>query len=158
MAAAEEYKSSHSGATIDEVVTKFPSHADRHSLEGDDPILPADIGAAELGSDGKVKADQASSSLVWIETAGSTTLQATDMGKTLVCNHTGAITITIPSGLPAGSEVELIRWNSGTVTVSPGSGVELRSANNLRSIADQYGSVGLKQITTNIWVLTGSLA
>lgn len=156
--AAEEYKSSHSGATIDDVVSKFPSHADRHFLEGEDPITPADIGAAGLNTAGKVLPSQASSALAWIETAGTTALQASNMGQTLVCNHTGAITITIPSGLPLYSEVELIRWNTGAVSVAPGTGVTLYSANSLRSIANRYGSVGLKQIATNIWVLTGDLA
>jgi len=155
MAASEEYKSSHTGATIDDVVTKFPSHASRHSRTGEDPLLPTDIGAPSLDENGKVRADQASSYPVVI--TASTTLLEEHMGRPLVCNSSSPIILTIPSGLPADSEVEIIRYGTGAVTVTPASGVTLVSVNNLRGISDQYGSAGMKQLSTNVWLLTGQL-
>lgn len=114
-------------------------------------------GIATLNSGGKVVASQACSALAWIETSGATTLTESNMGQTLICNHASDITITVPTGLPLNSEVELIRWNTGAVSISPASGVTLYSANDLRNIANRYGAAGLKHIATNIWVLTGDL-
>lgn len=114
-------------------------------------------GIATLNSGGKVVASQACSALAWIETSGATTLTESNMGQTLICNHASDITITVPTGLPLNSEVELIRWNTGAVSISPASGVTLNSANGLRNIANRYGAAGLKHIATNIWVLTGDL-
>lgn len=114
-------------------------------------------GIATLNSGGKVVASQACSALAWIETSGATTLTESNMGQTLICNHASDITITVPTGLPLNSEVELIRWNIGAVSISPASGVTLHSANDLRNIANRYGAAGLKHIATNIWVLTGDL-
>lgn len=55
--------------------------------------------------------------------SGDRTLAAGDTGKTLLV--TAAATITIPTGLPVGFIVMLIRTGSGAVAITPAGGVTL---------------------------------
>jgi hypothetical protein len=95
------------------------------------------------------------------------TLALADEGKVLRVNPTTAadnITITVPPNSGAGSvafpidtEIAIVRYNSGTVTIVAGSGVTINSKNGDNEISGQYGSVALKKIATDEWVLVGSL-
>jgi hypothetical protein len=95
------------------------------------------------------------------------TLALADEGKVLRVNPTTAaddITITVPPNSGAGSvafpidtEIAIVRYNSGTVTIVAGSGVTINSKNGNNEISGQYGSVALKKVATDEWVLVGSL-
>jgi hypothetical protein len=93
------------------------------------------------------------------------TLALGDEGKVLRVNPTTAadnITITIPKNsavaFPVDTEIAIVRYNSGTVSIAPVDGdVTLQSANAERKIRNRYASVALKKIGTNEWVLVGSL-
>ena len=88
-----------------------------------------------------------------------------DEGKVLRVNPTTAaddITITIPKNsavaFPVDTEIAIVRYNSGTVSIAPVDGdVTLQSANAERKIKNRYGSVALKKVATDEWVLVGSL-
>ena len=155
---AENYTSAHTGAAIDEVVTKFPSHHARHAIGGEDELAPADIGAAALDTNSKVSPAQAASYIV--DVSASKTLALTDAGT--FQRVTAAATITIPANasvaFPVGTEIEVCRYGSGAVQIANALGVTIYSANNLKSIAMQYATIGLKQVETDIWLLSGSLA
>ena len=98
-----------------------------------------------------------------VSVTGSTTLGATHAGKFINANSTSAITITIPAGttIPVGSEIEIWRGNSGTVTITgastavyvyiPGNSAAVVLSNNQVSIGDQYASVTLKHIASGYW-------
>jgi hypothetical protein len=92
------------------------------------------------------------------------TLALADEGKVLRVNPTTAadnITITVPPNgdvaFPVDTEIAIVRYNSGTVTIVAGSGVTIRSKNDDVLISGRYGSVALKKIGTDEWVLVGSL-
>jgi hypothetical protein len=93
------------------------------------------------------------------------TLALADEGKVLRVNPTTAadnITITIPKNsavaFPVDTEIAIVRYNSGTVSIAPVDGdVTLQSANAERKIKNRYGSVALKKVATDEWVLVGSL-
>ena len=74
-------------------------------------------GVATLDSNGKVTANQASSSIMVID--ANTTLSASHLGKFLNASSASAITITIPnsSDIPVGSEIEIYHHGSGAVYV-----------------------------------------
>ena len=155
---ADNYTSAHTGATIDDVVTKFPSHASRHAIGGADELAPADIGAAALDTNSKVSPAQAASYIV--DVSASKTLTLTDAGT--FQRVTAAATLTIPAhasvAFPVGTEIEVCRYGSGAVQIANALGVTIYSANNLKSIAMQYATISLKQVETDIWLLSGSLA
>jgi len=95
------------------------------------------------------------------EQTGDYTLVLADKGKVIRVNSSSNRTITIPLNssvaFPIDTEIALIRYGSGTVSISPTSGVTLNSVASNRKVKDQYGSCALKKIGTDEWVLVGSL-
>ncbi len=129
--------------------------------DGSGGVSAAAEGTDYIGAEnGKVKPERASALRDTL--AASATLALSNAGKLLLCSSTGTITITIPADetvdFPINTEIEILRWNTGTVTVSPASGVTLYSAESMRSIAERWACVCVKKIDTNLWLLTGYLA
>lgn len=84
------------------------------------------------------------------------TLSASDAGKVL--RVTAAATITLPSGLPVGFNVEIIQEGTGQVTFAAGSGVTLRQRQNFTKTAGQWAAASLIVNTSNSYVLAGDLS
>jgi hypothetical protein len=90
------------------------------------------------------------------------TLALADEGKVLRVNSSSNLTVTIPKNsavaFPIDTEIAILRYGTGTVSIAPVDGdVTLQSKNAERKISDRYGSVALKKIGENEWVLVGSL-
>jgi hypothetical protein len=90
------------------------------------------------------------------------TLALADEGKVLRVNSSSNLTVTIPKNsavaFPIDTEIAILRYGSGTVSIAPVDGdVTLQSADGERKIKNRYGSVALKKIGTDEWVLVGSL-
>jgi hypothetical protein len=96
-----------------------------------------------------------------IEITDNATLAIIHEGRVLRVTSASNLTITIPLNssvaLPVNTEIAVLRYGTGTVSISPTSGVTLNSKNAERKISGQYGSVALKKIGTDEWVLVGSL-
>ena len=157
------------------------AHASTHATGGTDEITPADIGAipatekgaanglATLDGNTKVTAAQASSSIVVV--TANKTLELSDAGKLIEVNSSSAVTITIPANgsvdFPVGTELEILRWGSGAVTLSPASGVMLASPGSSsytsKSIDGENGIVGIKYLgwnsghTQEYWLVAGNV-
>lgn len=112
-------------------------------------------GVATLDADTKVTASQAAAAVVSI--SASMTLASAHAGRFLSCTNADAITITIPTGIAAGTEIEIYRGGAGTVMLSPASGVTVECKEASYGIADQYTSVVLKWRTDSIVVLEGNV-
>ena len=88
-------------------------------------------------------------------------LTLSDIGQSITFDSTGTWTVTIPpnSGIafPIGSEIDVFRMNTGSVTFVPGAGVTLNSKNTNRSIAARYSGASLFKFDTNTWLLVGDL-
>jgi hypothetical protein len=96
------------------------------------------------------------------EQTGNYTLALADEGKVLRVNSSSNRTITIPKNsavaFPIDTEIAILRYGTGTVSIAPVDGdVTLQSADGERKIRNRYGSVALKKIGENEWVLVGSL-
>ena len=115
----------------------------------------ANSGVATLTADGKVTPAQASAKIVSI--SASTTLASSHAGCLLTV--TGTYTITIPSTLDVGTEIEIMNYGSGTVTVTASSGVTLNGTSaGSKTIAERYTSAVLKAITATAWVIQGAVS
>ena len=112
-------------------------------------------GVASLDADTKVTASQASAAVVSI--SASTTLASAHAGRFLSCTNTSGITITIPTGIAAGTEIEIYRGGAGTVTLSAASGVTVECKEASYGIADQYTSVVLKWRAANVVAIEGNV-
>jgi hypothetical protein len=92
---------------------------------------------------------------------GDYTLVLADKGKVLRINSDSARIVTIPLNssvaFPIDTEIAILRYGTGTVDIAATAGVNLYSKNSEKAISGQYGSVALKKIATDDWVLVGSL-
>ena len=116
-------------------------------------------GVATLNGNGKVAANQASSSIVWIE--DSTTLSASHFGKFLTVSSTSAITITIPnsSDIPVGTEIEIYHHGAGAVYVQSDASIYVsfngKSTASRKLTIPRYGAIGMKKVTAATWKVSG---
>ena len=116
-------------------------------------------GVPSLDSNSKVKADEASARIVAV--SSNKTLALTDAGTFQNVNSSNNITVTIPLNssvaFPTGTEIEIYRGGTGTVTIAAASGATINSPDGADEISVRYGCAVLKKIDTNAWVLGGVL-
>ena len=90
------------------------------------------------------------------------TLALSDANTAVEVTSSSSVIITVPPNsavaFTVGTIIELLQYGSGTLTVAAGSGVAIRSANNLLSARTQYSMLSLRKRATNEWVLVGDLA
>jgi hypothetical protein len=97
-----------------------------------------------------------SSGIINAQTGTSYTLQSTDNGRVVVLTNAAAITLTIPSGLPAGFTCQIVQGGAGVVTLSA-SGTTLNSFGALLSTAGQYAAASILSPVSNTFVIAGNL-
>lgn len=116
-------------------------------------------GVASLDGNSKVTASQASARIVSV--TASKTLALAEAGCLIQVNSSSALTITVPANasvaFPVGTEIEIMRYGSGAVTIAAASGVTIYCSETARTIADQYTSAVLKKVAANTWVLQGNI-
>lgn len=120
-------------------------------------------GVAELDSNSKVAAAQASSSIInQTITNSSYTLSLQEAGKMLVVNSTADVSIIVPEqssvNFPEGTEIEIMSNTQSTVTISGDTNVNIVSLDYLYNIAGIYGVVCLKKMGNDYWLLAGALS
>jgi hypothetical protein len=91
---------------------------------------------------------------------GSYTLVLSDANKAVEINSASAVNLTVPPhssvAFTVGIVIEIVQFGTGQVTLVPGSGVSLYSANGLKSRA-QYSAASLRKRAANEWIVTGDL-
>ena len=90
----------------------------------------------------------------------------------LEINSSSAVNVTIPTnttvGFAVGTEIEVVRYGTGTVTIKAATGVTVKyDANGTATsvagssvsvpIKSQYTSVVLKKMATNEWLVQGAI-
>lgn len=97
-----------------------------------------------------------------VAVSANKTLALSDAGTLQKADSSGALTVTVPThaaaAFPIATEIEVLRYGAGAVTVAAAGGVTLLSAQGKTQIALRYASAGLKKLDTDIWVLTGTLS
>ena len=131
----------------------------------------AAAGVATLDAGGKVTAAQAASRVVSIADT-SYTLSSADAGCCLLSRNPSNLsqasyTFHIPSDedtpIPIGTELEIVRYYPGTVTIQAASDTYLYAAGGSTtagasvSIARRYGVVALKKLFADYWIATGDI-
>ena len=115
----------------------------------------ANSGVATLDTNGKVTAAQTSARIV--SKSSAYTLASGDEG--CLFTVTGSTTITIPSTFAAGTEIEIMNYGTGTITVKAASGVSLNGTSaGSKTITNRYTSAVLKAITATAWVIQGAIS
>lgn len=89
------------------------------------------------------------------------TFVLTDANGFIYSNLSTALTFTIPTNasvaFPIGTEIHVMRYGSGELSIAPASGVSLVSEGGKRRINAQYQAATLKKINTDNWVLIGAI-
>jgi len=115
-----------------------------------------------LELDGKVNPIRISANI--IEVTADKTLALTDQGTIQQVNKSTAVVITVPTHaaveFPVESQIEIMRYGAGTVTITPSAGVTLRAMGSPATITvfAQYGSVSLTKLANDEWIVGGALA
>jgi hypothetical protein len=121
------------------------------------PIVPTPTTSTQAATKGYV--DGAVSGTVTATTqAGSYTLVLGDAGTVIEFTSASAVTLTVPPNssvaFAVGTIIEILQYGAGQVTVAPGAGVTLNSADGLKTRA-QYSTLSLRKRATNEWMVVG---
>jgi hypothetical protein len=90
----------------------------------------------------------------------SYTLVLADAGTAVEFTNGSAVTVTVPENSDVafviGTVIELVRYGAGQVTITPASGVTIRTASSSTTRA-QYSVVSLRKRGSDEWILSGDL-
>ena len=85
----------------------------------------------------------------------------TDDGKLITCDNASSIALTIvPNSSVAfgiGTQINVMQLGAGTVTITAGSGVTLRSDGSKLKTNAQYAVATCLKIASDTWVVVGNL-
>ncbi len=141
------------------------------AFDGSGDITLASMGAAEVDANGKVSPQQAASRIVEVPDV-SRSLALSDAGCMLMARNgadasQAGYTLTIPAhasvAFPIGTEIEVMQYDAGSVTIQAAADVYLyypggpTTAGGSISIGDRYGVVALKKIYENHWLAAGCI-
>lgn len=85
-------------------------------------------------------------------------LVAGDNSEVIQSNAASGITVTIPSGLPAGFNCMVLQYGAGQITFSPAAGVTLINRNAYNKTIGQYALATVLHIGSNIVIISGELS
>jgi hypothetical protein len=96
------------------------------------------------------------------QTGTSYTAVLGDDGDLVTLDNAAAITFTIPPNSSVafgiGTQINIMQLGAGQVTITPGAGVTIRSANSRLKTTAQYSVATCVKIATDTWVAVGSLS
>lgn len=129
-----------------------------HTLTSSDSSITFTTGAGTLS----LQAVASSKFDINAQTSTSYTLVIGDAGKLVTLTNAAAITLTIPPHVDVafdnGQQVALYAKGAGTVTVTAGAGVTLRSRGSVYDSAGQYAMISIVQDVENTWIVSGDIA
>ena len=114
------------------------------------------------GSSWQTLVPAASSSTVTTISAAYTAL-ATDANDTILANGTAAYTITVPDILAINDRIDIVRDNSGTVTIAAGTGVTTWAGAGTAGTAvtfkmdEQYNAATVLKVAANSYRVIGKI-
>jgi hypothetical protein len=85
------------------------------------------------------------------------TLTDADSGTIIIVNSASDLVVTVPAGLTL-SEVTIVRYGTGAVTIEAAVGVTVNSADSALSIGVQYAGSSLIYVAEDEYLLLGNLA
>jgi hypothetical protein len=95
------------------------------------------------------------------QTGTTYTTVLADDGKLITCDNGSAIALTIPPNSSVaygiGTQINIMQLGAGTVTITAGAGVTLRSDGNKLKTNAQYAVATCCKIATDTWVVVGNL-
>ena len=159
-------------ANPDWSTTSYPIDANKGDLivATSDHVIGTLVASANTGyvltsnGTGNVPSYQSISALplsINTQTGTTYTLVLTDAGKEIQFTNGSAVTLTIPTNavvaFPIGTEILLVQYGAGAVSVTPAVGVTLYSTSSYRTLYEQYSAAILIKQATDTFLLAGDL-
>jgi hypothetical protein len=95
------------------------------------------------------------------QTGTTYSIVLSDDGKLITCDNAANIALTIvPNSSVAfgiGTQINIMQLGAGTVTITAGAGVTLRSAGSKLKTDAQYAVATCLKIAADVWVVVGNL-
>ena len=95
------------------------------------------------------------------QTGTTYTTVLADDGKLVTCDNASPIALTIPPDSSVaygiGTQINIMQLGAGTVTITAGAGVTLRSAGSKLKTDAEYAVATCCKIATDTWVVVGNL-
>ena len=95
------------------------------------------------------------------QTGTTYTTVLADDGKLVTCDNASPIALTIPPASSVaygiGTQINIMQLGAGTVTITAGAGVTLRSDGSKLKTNAQYAVATCAKIATDTWVVVGNL-
>ena len=91
------------------------------------------------------------------QTGTTYTLVAADNGKVVTLSNASAITLTVPTSLPAGFNCSIVQLGAGQVTVAA-SGTTVNNRQSFTKLAGQFASATILQYATNTFITQGDMS
>ena len=95
------------------------------------------------------------------QTGTTYTTVLADDGKLVTCDNASPIALTIPPASSVaygiGTQINIMQLSAGTVTITAGAGVTLRSDGSKLKTNAQYAVATCCKIATDTWVVVGNL-
>jgi hypothetical protein len=95
------------------------------------------------------------------QTGTTYTTVLADDGKLVTCDNASPIALTIPPASSVaygiGTQINIMQLGAGTVTITAGAGVTLRSDGSKLKTNAQYAVATCCKIATDTWVVVGNL-
>ena len=95
------------------------------------------------------------------QTGTTYTTVLADDGKLVTCDNASSIALTIPPNSSVaygiGTQINIMQLGVGTVTITAGAGVTLRSDGSKLKTNAQYAVATCCKIATDTWVVVGNL-
>ena len=95
------------------------------------------------------------------QTGTTYTTVLADDGKLVTCDNAASIALTIPPNSSVaygiGTQINIMQLGAGTVTITAGAGLTLRSAGSKLKTDAQYAVATCAKIATDTWVVVGNL-
>lgn len=93
-----------------------------------------------------------------VSKTASYTIELHDSAKFIRMDSSSDLVLTIPKDIfPNGTRIEVMRWGTGEVSITPATDVTIRSKNSNKRLAVQYSGATLIKVDTNEWALIGDL-
>jgi len=87
----------------------------------------------------------------------SYTVTASDSNKVILMNVASPNTVTLPVGLPVGTQVTVIQIGAGQTTFAASGGASLRTTDNFTKLYKQWSVATALYVSVNNWVVAGDL-
>ena len=95
------------------------------------------------------------------KTSTTNTLVISDLYRLIKVNNSSANSVLIPTNtsapFPIGSQILITQYGTGQTTITPDTGVTLRSSGGKTKTSAQYAMATLIKINTNEWLLAGDI-